>query len=108
MRTKPIAAGDRFGDWRVLGRAPTLAATRHTYWRCRCLCGEVHAVRGSFLRRKESRSCRLCAIAEVNHYRRYAPTIASMARAAGVPEATVRSRLLRGIPLEQALQRRSA
>lgn len=48
-------AGQVFGHWTVLGRAP--GVTGKTRWRCACSCGRIKHIRGQHLRSGASASC---------------------------------------------------
>lgn len=52
-------AGQTFGRWSVLSRAPHQDnwSYRNSRWLCRCVCGSERAVIGAVLRRGESVSC---------------------------------------------------
>lgn len=54
--------GHRFGDWRVIERAPPRSdtRTRHAIWVCRCKCGTISVVYGQNLRSGKSTSCWAC------------------------------------------------
>ena len=55
-----IKIGDNFGLLTVVERASnyvSLAGTKHSRWKCECLCGNVVVVRASSLSCKDTKSC---------------------------------------------------
>ena len=55
-------AGEVFGHWEVLERAPNQGKT--TMWHCECkLCGNIYAVQRTHLRSGKSTKCRPCLLA---------------------------------------------
>lgn len=48
--------GKRFGDLRIVARAPN-GKHGHSYWRCRCACGRETTARGNHLRSGQVASC---------------------------------------------------
>ena len=55
-----VAAGQVFGKWTVVERAPN-APTQHKHYVCRCACGVVQIVDYQHLLRGESVGCRGCS-----------------------------------------------
>ena len=55
--------GQRFGRWFVLGPAENHG--RHTYWRCRCNCGNIVDVNTDSLHYKKSKSCGCLSIERI-------------------------------------------
>lgn len=49
--------GQRFGRLVVIARAKPRRPSREAWWQCRCDCGGTAAVRGSDLRRGQTKSC---------------------------------------------------
>lgn len=59
-----LLAGQRFGRWTLLERAPTRrAVSNHTRWWCICDCGTRRALRATILYRGRSQSCG-CLVAD--------------------------------------------
>lgn len=50
-------AGERFGRWRVIGRAPTKQGYRESCWLCVCNCGTQRVVAAGALRKGASTGC---------------------------------------------------
>ena len=50
-------AGEVFGVWQVMGRAPMINTRSAANWWCLCICGTFKAVPGSALRNGQSFSC---------------------------------------------------
>lgn len=49
--------GARFGKLTIIKRAPNRETTNHTYWECKCDCGNVTHVTANSLRRGTTTSC---------------------------------------------------
>lgn len=54
----PNIAGQRFGDWVVLGFSKSLRG--NSFWICRCQCGKEQEVKGARLRSGKSTGCHSC------------------------------------------------
>lgn len=50
--------GDRFGEWTLLARLPTIGTTR--WWRVQCSCGRVLRRMASNISAGRSQSCGSC------------------------------------------------
>lgn len=55
--------GKQFGEWTVLEYVGT--DTKHyrkySLWKCKCSCGKIQTIKGQFLTRGDTKSCRNCA-----------------------------------------------
>lgn len=49
--------GKRYGKLLVLGRSPVSLNSTHIFWRCRCDCGAIKDINGTYLRSGASTSC---------------------------------------------------
>lgn len=53
--------GRTFGFWTVIKRAPAPPGSgsdeQHTFWLCRCACGHINTVRGTYLTTGRSTHC---------------------------------------------------
>lgn len=60
MKRLNFAPGETFEKWTVIEEGvPDKTGNRQ--WKCRCKCGGVYMVRGSWLRRGESKQCGRCS-----------------------------------------------
>lgn len=57
FRTAHDLAGQTFGFWSVIGRVPAPPGEWHTFWSCRCACGHINTVRGTYLTTGRSTHC---------------------------------------------------
>lgn len=61
MRTPLWLAGQKFGNWTVIGTEPvrkTLpSGHKRCYWLCACICGRTREIDGTSLKRGKSTSC---------------------------------------------------
>ena len=58
-----LHVGDRFGNWTVLGPAPSQKKSTNAYWLCKCDCehGTIKSVTGTSLRLGLTHGCQKCA-----------------------------------------------
>ncbi len=61
FRTALDLTGRTFGFWSVIERAPrpahVVSHNTHTFWWCRCMCGHINVVQGTYLVTGRSTHC---------------------------------------------------
>jgi hypothetical protein len=99
-------SGFNFNEWTVLAPAVRSVDTPKAFrasaamWHCKCRCGAERVLSGATIRNRSSFSC--------GHDRRYMAnvcgvdlTVADAALVLGISEAAIRSRIHRGLPLDE-------